>query len=61
MVDRAAVIFGNKIDDRVYAKACKSKANYAKKFAHNPNAACHLALADVPAVGEMFGLKQLVK
>ena len=60
MTDRAAAIFGNKIDNRTYAKACRSKANYAKRFAHDPNKACHLALADVPAVGEAFGLKQLV-
>ena len=60
MTDRAAVIFGNEIDDRTYAKACKSKASYAKKFAHDPNAACHLALADVPAIGDAFGLKHLV-
>ena len=60
MPDRAAFIFGNKIDDRAYAKACKSKASYAKRFAHDPNAACHLSLADVPAVGDAFGLKQLV-
>lgn len=60
MTDRAAVIFGNKIDERTYAKACRSKANFAKRFAHDPDAACHLALADVPAVGETFGLKQLV-
>ena len=60
MADRAAIIFGNKIDDKTYAKACKSKASYAKKFSHDPNAICHLTLADVPAIGEAFGMKHLV-
>ena len=59
MADRAAKIFGNKIDDKTYAKACKSKEKYAKKFKHDPNAACHLRIADLPVVGERFGAKRL--
>ena len=59
MADRAAVIFGNKIDDKTYAKACKSKEKYAKKFKHDSSAMCHLRIADLPVVGERFGAKRL--
>ena len=59
MADRAAVIFGNKIDDKTYAKACKQKAKYEKKFKHDSNAVCHLRIADLPVVGERFEAKRL--
>ena len=32
MTDRSKVIFGNKMPDRVYKKAVKSKKKYRKKF-----------------------------
>ena len=32
MTDRSSVIFGNKMPDKVYKKAVKSKKKYRKKF-----------------------------
>ena len=60
MTDRAAMIFGNEIDGKTYAKACKSKDKYARKFAHDPNAACHLDIEELPVVGGRFGALRLV-
>ena len=60
MADRAAMIFGNEIGSRTYAKACRQKKKYEKKFGHDPNATCHLSIADLPIVGGRFGAKRLV-
>ena len=59
MADRAASIFGNEIDSKTYAKACKSKEKYAKRFKHDPHATCHLQIAELPVVGNRFGAKRL--
>ena len=59
MSDRAAVIFGNEIDKRTYAKACKAKAKNARKFKRDGSETCHLQIADVPVIGERFGAKLL--
>ena len=59
MKDRAAVIFGNEIDARTYAKACKSKAKLARKFGCDGSEECHLQVAELPVVGERFGGKWL--
>ena len=59
MADRAAVIFGNEIDARTYAKACKSKAKYAHKFGCDGSETCHLQIDDLPVVGDRFGGKWL--
>lgn len=57
--DRSASIFGNPIDRRTYAKACKAKRKYARKFGDDPNAACHLELLDAPVISDRFGAKLL--
>ena len=59
MSDRAAVIFGNEIDGRTYAKACKAKAKNARKFKRDGSETCHLQIADVPVIGDRFGSKLL--
>ena len=59
MTDRAAVIFGNKIDERTYAKACKTKQKHARKFGCDGTETCHLRIAELPVVGERFGGKLL--
>ena len=59
MADRAAVIFGNEIDARTYAKACKAKAKNARKLGCDGTEECHLQVADLPVVGERFGGKWL--
>ena len=57
--DRAAVIFGNEIDARTYAKACKSKEKRARKFGCDGTETCHLQVADLPVIGDRFGAKWL--
>lgn len=59
MPDRASVIFGNPIDERTYAKACKSKQKYARKFKRDGSETCHLQLTDLPCVGDTFGAYRL--
>ena len=44
--DRAAVIFGNEIDARTYAKACKAKAKNARKLTRDGSEVCHLRFAE---------------
>ena len=53
--DRAAVIFGNEIDARTYAKACKAKAKNARKLKRDGSEVCHLRFAELPVIGERFG------
>ena len=60
MTDRAAMIFGNEIDGKTYAKACRSKNKYARKFSHDPNAICHLGIEELPVVGGRFGALRLM-
>ena len=59
MADRAAVIFGNKIDSRTYAKACRAKQKHARKFGCDGSETCHLQIADLPVIGDRFGAKWL--
>ncbi len=59
MADRAAVIFGNEIDARTYAKACKAKAKHIRKFGCDGSETCHLQIANLPVVGDRFGGKWL--
>ena len=54
MNDRAASIFGNAIDGRTYAKACRQKERYARKFGCDGSETCHVALKELPVVGERF-------
>lgn len=60
MTDRATIIFGNEIDPRTYAKACRTKSKYARKFKRDGSETCHLEIAELPVVGDRFGGKRLV-
>lgn len=57
--DRSSCVFGNKIDGRTYAKACRAKKRYARKFGNGANELCHLEVADAPVVGDAFGARWL--
>ena len=59
MNDRAAVIFGNEIDARTYAKACKAKRKHARNFGCDGSETCHLQIAELPVIGGRFGGKLL--
>lgn len=60
MTDRAKVIFGNEIDDKTFAKACKNKANFVKKFGDDSGVAYHLAAEELPVLTEAMGTRKLV-
>ncbi len=60
MVERSKVIFGNEIAEADYKAACKSKANFIKKFGDDSDAVYHLAAADLPVIGERLGVRNLV-
>ena len=57
--DRAAVIFGNDIDARTYAKACKAKEKNVRKLKRDGLEVCHLQAAELPVIGARFGGKWL--
>ena len=60
MADRAKIIFGNEISDKAYAKACKSKESFIKRFGDDSEAVYHLAATELPVVGERLGVRNLV-
>ncbi len=55
-MDRAKVIFGNEMPDKVYKKACKSKAKYAKKYGDDSNKDYPVKLSLNPYIGESLGV-----
>lgn len=60
LADRAKVIFGNVIDDKTYAKACKNKAKFIKKFGDDSATPYHLAAEDLPVLTQAMGTRKLV-
>ena len=59
MQDRSRVIFGNEISEADYKAACKSKANFVKRFGDDSTAVYHLAASDLPVIGERLGVRNL--
>ena len=60
MSDKSRVIFGNKLSDRDYRKACKGKERYLKRFGDDSQVPCHLEALPAPAVGDTLGVRWLV-
>ena len=58
-MDRARVIFGNKVAEKDYQKACRQKAKFQKKFGDDSKTAYYFAAAD-NAVLAPIGVKNLV-
>ena len=58
--DRARSVFGNEQDEATYAKACKQKASYLKKYGDDSSTVYHLASANVPVIGDALGVHDLV-
>lgn len=57
--DRARIIFGNDVGDKAYADACKGKERFARKFGDDSGVTYHLAIQDVPVIGELLGVRGL--
>lgn len=58
-IDRAAVIFGNRIRERDYRRACRAKRRYQRQFGDDSDRPCHLAAQPAPAVGKALGVQLL--
>ena len=58
--DRAASVFGNEQDPKVYEKACRGKEGYIKKFGDDSATVYHLRAENTPAIGDILGVKNLV-
>lgn len=59
VTDRSARVFGNEIDGRAYAKACRAKKRYARRFGDGSGEQCHLEIGDAPVIGDAFGARLL--
>ena len=56
MEEKAKVIFGNKMTDRVYRKAVKSKQRYSKKFGDDGNLSYPVKLCKNTHIGDLLGV-----
>jgi hypothetical protein len=56
MIDKSRVIFSNRMSDQVYAKACKSKKKYARKFGDDKDANYPVALEKNPYMYPSLGI-----
>ncbi|MDD6302765.1 MAG: hypothetical protein PUA56_05680 [Bacillales bacterium] len=59
MEDKSKYIFGNKIDNKTYKKALKSKAKFIKKFSDDSNVTYHFKTEPIKEIDEL-GIKNLV-
>ena len=55
MTDRSSVIFGNKMPDKVYKKAVKSKKKYMKKFGDDSKKNYEVAVEKNRYIGDSMG------
>ena len=60
MIDRSKEIFGNKISDRDYKKAVKSKAKYAKKFGDDSAANYPVKIEKNKYIGDSLGVNNVL-
>ena len=60
MIDRSREIFGNKISDRDYRKAVKSKAKYAKKFGDDSDANYPVKIEKNKYIGDSLGVNNVL-
>lgn len=58
-MDRAKQIFGNRISESDYKKACKQKKKYVKKFGDDSDKDYHLSLEDNKSLSDM-GVKNII-
>ena len=56
MTDRSSVIFGNKMPDKVYKKAVKSKKKYMKKFGDDSRKNYEVSVEKNRYIGDSLGV-----
>ena len=54
-MDRSKVIFGNEMPEKVYRKACRSKAKYIRKYGDDSDRDYPVTLSRNPYIGERLG------
>ncbi|MBO6214601.1 MAG: hypothetical protein J6N76_03575 [Lachnospiraceae bacterium] len=59
-MEKSRVIFGNRISDRDYKKAVKSKTKYARKFGDDSNADYPAYLEKNPYIGDSLGVENVL-
>ncbi|SDB06265.1 hypothetical protein SAMN02910298_00169 [Pseudobutyrivibrio sp. YE44] len=55
-MDRSKVIFGNKISDRDYKKACKAKDKFIKKYGDDSNVDYNMVIEKNSHIGDSLGV-----
>ncbi len=60
MTDRSSVIFGNKMPDKVYKKAVKSKKKYMKKFGDDSKKNYEVAVEKNRYIGDSLGVYNIL-
>ena len=60
MTDRSSVIFGNKMPDKVYKKAVKSKKKYMKKFGDDSRKNYEVAVEKNRYNGDSLGVYNIL-
>lgn len=58
-MERSKVIFGNPVSDKIYQKACKSKAKYQKKFGDDSQVIYPLTTAPNPILEPHIGVHDI--
>ena len=60
MTDRSSVIFGNKMPDKVYKKAVKSKKKYIKKFGDDSRKNYEVSVEKNRYIGDSLGVYNIL-
>ena len=56
MTDKSKVIFGNRISDKDYKKACKTKAKNIKKYGDDSAVDYNIVISKNSHIGESLGV-----
>ncbi|WP_026506209.1 DUF6937 domain-containing protein [Butyrivibrio sp. NC3005] len=59
MKDKAKVIFGNVIPDKIYKKACKAKKKNMKKYGDDTDKSYEVKIIDNPYIGKSLGVSDI--
>ncbi|MBO5621255.1 MAG: hypothetical protein J5959_06450 [Butyrivibrio sp.] len=59
MIEKSKVIFGNKISDKDYNSALKSKKSYIKKYGDDSNTDYKIRVTDNKVIGPILGVKNV--
>ncbi|MCR5217447.1 MAG: hypothetical protein K6D58_02075, partial [Treponema sp.] len=60
MQDKARLIFGNRIENSAYKKACKSKKKFIKKFGDDSDKDYAVRIQKNKFIGDLLGVKNIL-